>query len=151
MKKFLFFRRKFPAFLNPSVNTPICSKTSPSGKIAARRKSRDPVEPCAAVLCQLKHPFHSPNSLWKTLVDNHVDNVENTCFSTVIRHRQFSPGQPKMLHKPLHIRILLRLFGELRHRSEGAGRKEFWCEWFQFVGKFPVPPAGSPGDGRRFL
>lgn len=50
------------------------------------------------------HSFHTPAGLWITLVDKHVENVENYELSTVISPVQFSPGLVKKLYKSMHNR-----------------------------------------------
>jgi len=53
-------------------------------KFHHRRKSGKSAEGCPFVLCEPKMNIHNPHSLWKTLVDNSVENVENYEFSTGI-------------------------------------------------------------------
>jgi len=60
------------------------AQNSHSGKIYGLRKSGRNVEGRRFFLCQSVLHIHSPGSLWKTLVDKLVDNVENFELSTGI-------------------------------------------------------------------
>ena len=54
------------------------------GKKHHLQKSGKNVRRCRIFLCEPNMNIHNPHSLWKTLVDNSVENVENYEFSTGI-------------------------------------------------------------------
>ena len=68
--------RPMPVFSAMLSRPEFCTKLPPVVKMPLREKIGNRSNDVNIFYVNLSHPFHSPPSLWKTLVDNHVENVE---------------------------------------------------------------------------
>ena len=69
---------------HPSVKTRFFVQILPCGKNHSLQKSRKLGEVCRVFLCEPKMNIHTLLPLWKTPVENPVENVENCDLSTGI-------------------------------------------------------------------
>ena len=67
-----------------SCQVRIFAQRKAHGQIPHLRKNGKTVEGCRGRLCEPKMNIHNPHSLWKTPVENTVENVENYDLSTGI-------------------------------------------------------------------